>query len=498
MTGVRLGRTARLRMEQLEDRSVPSTFTVNTTQDDLTPANGKFSLREAITRTNTTAGDDVIVVPAGVFKLGQPGTDEDANLGGDLDITDAVTIQGAGAGLTIIDAQRLDRVIDVFGSAPSSIKVVLQGITVRRGNVSSHGGGIRVGNADLVVRDSAITANRAVNSGGGISNGSAQGTGNVRVIRTTIALNVGGQEGGGIGVLGDGSALTVNHCTIRRNIGGFGGGINATSGTVTNSTITGNTATLAGGGFDGSTVTMTGCTVSGNTGGSTGGGGIFVFTAILSKCTVSGNSTAGPSGGIGAGTATLSKCTVSGNSAGYNGGGIAATTATVTSCTIAGNSAGTNGGGVWAQEATLLNVTVAENSAHTGGGLFHNPGGAFSVKNTIVALNLVDATGTAPDLSGVFTDGGHNLIGIGSGSTGIFTGLNGNFVGTMANSIDPKLGPLQNNGGPTKTMALLSGSKAIDAGDNAGAPGVDQRGYPRVKDGNFDGSAIVDIGAFEK
>jgi hypothetical protein len=73
-------------------------------------------------------------------------------------------------------------------------------------------------------------------------------------------------------------------------------------------------------------------------------------------------------------------------------------------------------------------------------------------------------------------------------------------VGIAANPIDPKLGPLASNGGPTKTMALLAGSKAIDAGDNAGAPATDQRGagFPRKKDGNFDGSAIVDIGAFER
>jgi hypothetical protein len=59
---------------------------------------------------------------------------------------------------------------------------------------------------------------------------------------------------------------------------------------------------------------------------------------------------------------------------------------------------------------------------------------------------------------------------------------------------------LQNNGGPTKTMALLAGSKAIDAGDNAGVPATDQRGagFARRRDGDGDGSAIADIGAFEK
>jgi hypothetical protein len=70
----------------------------------------------------------------------------------------------------------------------------------------------------------------------------------------------------------------------------------------------------------------------------------------------------------------------------------------------------------------------------------------------------------------------------------------------MANSIDPKLGPLQNNGGRTQTYALKAGSPAIDRGDNAGIPATDQRGagFARKKDGNGDGSAVVDIGAFER
>ena len=143
----------------------------------MTPANGKLSLREAITKANTTAGADVIVLPAGVFKITLAGAGEDANVTGDFDITDTLTIQGAGAGLTIIDGQQLDRVFDVLGTAPSSIKVVLQGLTVRNGNVTGHGGGIRVGNADLVVRDCVVTGNRASGNGGGISNATRPGRG---------------------------------------------------------------------------------------------------------------------------------------------------------------------------------------------------------------------------------------------------------------------------------------------------------------------------------
>ena len=103
-------------------------------------------------------------------------------------------------------------------------------------------------------------------------------------------------------------------------------------------------------------------------------------------------------------------------------------------------------------------------------------------------------------MDGVFVSLGHNLIGDGFGSTDFTDGVNGDIVGTSANPIDPKLGPLANNGGRTKTHALKAGSRAIDAGDNANLPPTDQRGagFPRKKDGNFNGVAIVDIGAFER
>jgi hypothetical protein len=167
---------------------------------------------------------------------------------------------------------------------------------------------------------------------------------------------------------------------------------------------------------------------------------------------------------------------------------------------VSGNTAGTDGGGIWASAAELLNCTVVENIARNGGGLFHEPGGDFTLRNTIVALNVVGFLLTGADVSGVFTSEGHNLIGDRTGSTGLTHGSNGNIVGDGVNPIDPKLGALKNNGGPTKTHALLAGSKAIDRGDNSLLPLTDQRGagFPRVKDGNGDGIAVVDIGAFER
>src|SRR5262245_1252485 len=118
----------RPRLEALEVRAVPATFNVTTTLDVVDPADGKRSLREAIGQANAHAGADEVIIPAGVFKIAIAGVGEDANATGDFDISDTLTIRGAGAGLTIIDGQQLDRLFDVLGTAPSSIKAVFQGL----------------------------------------------------------------------------------------------------------------------------------------------------------------------------------------------------------------------------------------------------------------------------------------------------------------------------------------------------------------------------------
>ena len=100
-----------------------------------------------------------------------------------------------------------------------------------------------------------------------------------------------------------------------------------------------------------------------------------------------------------------------------------------------------------------------------------------SLVNTLLATNAPGGNS-----SGALTDLGHNLSSDGSCA---FTN-----VGSL-NSTDPRLGLLANNGGPTLTMALLPGSPAIDAGDNASAPPTDQRGIPRPV------GAFADIGAYE-
>jgi hypothetical protein len=112
----------------------------------------------------------------------------------------------------------------------------------------------------------------------------------------------------------------------------------------------------------------------------------------------------------------------------------------------------------------------------------------MAIRNTIIAGNT--AHNFAPDVSGSVSSQGHNLIGDGTGGSGFDPT---DLVGMSDNLIAPRLGPLQNNGGLTPTMALLPGSPAIDAGDNTDAPPWDQRGpaFARVVHGT------IDIGAFE-
>jgi hypothetical protein len=231
--------------------------------------------------------------------------------------------------------------------------------------------------------------------------------------------------------------------------------------------------------------------------------------------TLSRDFAAGLSGGgiYNQGTLTASGCTFSGDSAKEGkGGGIyeAFGSASLTSCTLTGDSVGEVGGIPVSPEAggalyvgrgsaTLTNCTVSLNQANgLGGGIFVASGANVSLINTIVAGNTRSTPAgyteqtTGADVYGYFATADHNLIGNGDGAN-IVNGVGGNIVGSTSNVINALLGPLQNNGGPTMTMALLAGSPAIENADNAAAPTTDQRGVMRRDlPGEF-----TDIGAFE-
>ncbi|MGE3465552.1 MAG: choice-of-anchor Q domain-containing protein, partial [Pyrinomonadaceae bacterium] len=303
--------------------------------------------------------------------------------------------------------------------------------------------------------------------------------------------------------------LTTGLITISRNLTIQGPGANLLSidgnnnSRIFNSTspisLTVNDLTLTGG--------------NGTGGGSTFGGALRVFNAgatlNLNSVTVTGNSASGGGGGVqisNVGTANITNSTISGNTAGFGGGGMQVEEGTVNmvNSTISGNTANSGiagGGGVRVSVDGTVNFTSStitnNTTAFDGGGIIRASTNPVTLRNTIVAGNFDTSGGNAPDASGDFVSSGYNLIGIADGSTG-FTGT-GDQTGTGATPIDPLLGPLANNGGPTMTHALLYPSPAIDAGNNFGVL-TDQRGQTRPFDqvGFANATDGTDIGAYEE
>lgn len=256
--------------------------------------------------------------------------------------------------------------------------------------------------------------------------------------------------------------------------------------TISGLTIANGVSTGSGGGIlNAGTLTLASATISGHR--ATNGGGIFNFeTGIvtIANSTISGN--------------TVSHAIFSGSGGGiFNSGG----TLSLTNSTVSGNTAigpsgnSDSGGGIFTNVGmvTLINSTISGNSADFGGGIRNLNGGVVRSRNTIIALNT---SPSGPDVNGPLTSENFNLIGNNSGAT-ITPVQFSDQIGTAGSPINPMFGPLQGNGGPTLTHALLAGSTAIDKGHASGAT-TDQRGFPRpvgmaaVSDG--DGG---DIGAFE-
>ncbi len=351
------------------------------------------------------------------------------------------------------------------------------------------GGGV-LNSGTATVLGSTFTSNSAT-FGGGVFN-----SGTVTVSGSTFTGNSASNSGGG---LYNGGTATVSDCSFTSNSANLCGGIeNYGTATVIGSTFTSNFAGVKGGGLEnetGGTATVSDSTFTSNSAGTLGGGIENYGTATVSDSTFTSNSaSSGNGGGIdneSGGTATVSGSTFSSNSA-TDGGGIDNNgTLTLTNSTLSGNSANDSGGGIDNESSeggigtlTLTNSTLSGNSAaNDGGGIDNN--GMATLNNTIVANSP-----SGGDVANFATlTGSHNLIEDGSG------GLAGTITG------DPKLGPLANNGGSTQTMALLAGSPAINAGDNAlavdpttGLPlATDQRGAPFVRIAG----GTVDIGAYE-
>jgi CSLREA domain-containing protein len=535
-----------------------------TTTADATTTDGQCSLREAISTVNdpagmgngdctpaTTGGANTITLGAQTYKFANGGAGEDANAGGDLDIagtTTSLTISGAGAGSTVVDANHVDRVFDIH-SGPA---VTFDGVTITNGNApngsgagsgGSPGGGILTTTA-LTLIDSAVTNNKAGNG-------------------ATVSSNPGntGGSGGNGGGINATAALTLTNTTISGNFAGNGGtgGTGSPSNTTGGAGGSGGAAGQGGGLFlFGSPLTITGSTFSGNHGGNGGNGGKGGLGTNGTGAGGSGGGAASgaPGGGLvalgSASTVLISRSTFTGNVAGTGGkggdgddgtgsnggsGGVggpgggggaigAAGSLTITNSTLTGNTAGSGGaggnggngngvgnggnggnGGSGGQGGALItnlstagsltNLTLAANAKGAGGNAgVHGAGNADGTDgsagsagtfdhirvigaNGVALANSITTGGSGAPCSTGVSDGGHNVV-------------TDNCAG-IASVGDPKLGPLTNNGGAAATMALQSGSAAIDAVPASGAncPTTDERGTARPS------GAACDAGAYE-
>ena len=419
------------------------TFTVNSTldqPDDLTipgtchTAANTCTLRAAVMQANRTSGlGATIILPSGVYMLTIPIAGVDGEANGDLNLTTpssgspTITITGAGAGITIIDANQIDRVFHVH----SDRVAVISDVTIRNGylaGANADGGGI-YNEGSLTVRRAAISANHvAVGQGDGINNAPL-------------------------------SSLTLVNSTLSQNSSDYFGGAIDNSGSLilVNSTLSQNTALTVGGAISSSgTLTIRSSTIFGNS--SNDGGGIYTGTGIV----------------------YVINSTISQNYANTNGGGIL--------------KYGTSG------LVALYNTTIIANDADhdrdqlggIGGGVYSGAGARFMVVNTLIAGNTILDAPFSDDCNGTLEAYGLNLFGDMSGCT-IPNVFNAGLI--SPNSI----GPLQNNGGPTYTYALLPGSNAINTtldvlgcvDENGVLLTTDQRGFPRPV------GIRCDVGAFE-
>jgi CSLREA domain-containing protein len=550
----------------------------NNTGDGVCDAGGGVcTLRAAIMQANATTGADNISVPAGTYELTITGVDErcdgggatacvkdaglwvpnidsDASMG-DLDITDDLTITGAGSDVTTVrwadsptgdnDPLSGDRIFHaaVTLTATEDIaSVVIQGLTVENGEV-----GLKPTVAtDVCVADNATLPSSTTYDPSKLNAydieviastcGELDADGKLSDLDTLIIIDQFRRKGGGIAVGGGYSVVTYDSTKVGQPPAVITGGENQVASveyaSLNDVVVINNWSGGDGGGvFMPIPSTISQSRISGNTSEGNGGGlysegNVTVRDTLIGKVFDADTAAAHPeltngnygeNGGAifftGAPQTTLSilRSAINGNEA-IGGAGIAAREAELllTNTTLSGNTARDVGGGIIISgDARLQNVTVANNTATTpaqsgGAGLDVFSNGTFFLSNTLLSNNKFVYTGKPTILANcgcqgsncVFESQGYNLE----------DGDTCNFGITDQVNTDPLLVALADNGGPTETHAIphsaIAGgvdSPAVDAGnsDPKVCPNNDQRTYFRPADGNGDGVKDCDIGAFE-
>lgn len=471
--------------------AVPDQVAANifvTTHNDVIDNNdGVLSLREAIIQANSSKGTDVIQLSDGVYDIDIPiGKGKDATFG-DFDITDNLIIQGAGMGITFIDANQLDRIFEIY----PNITVTIRDCTLMDGlSVGADGGAIYVNKSNLILYDVAFIDNHTEQNA----------------------------DGGALAIVGDGTVFVVNSQFINNSTERDGGAI------------------FYDGSKDGTgTLAILHTFISENTT-ERNGGGIYVQdidNVIIENSFIHANSTISgeaPLGGDGGGglyadnsTVLISGTSIVCNEA-FNGGGIDSKDSSITiiNSTIAenladagkGNPGSGRGGGIFSEDSeyNIINSTISGNTASRGGAIYVEVGSDINILNSTITDNesqnvgltgaidsasastvtlqssIVSGNVDDKDLQGkTFVSNGYNLLG-----DDVTTDSDIILQPTDILSSDPGLEPLAMNGGLTFTHALSADSLAIDNGSNPLNLSTDQTGFDReVQDGQ------PDIGAFE-
>jgi hypothetical protein len=402
-----------------------------------------------------------------------------------------------------------------FEDAADGSKVVVKRSTISGnvGSATSTGANVQifgamaevsVGSARLEVTRTTFAHNRVWAHGGGLGASVSGGALDITAVKSTLdhvrfidnsSVAEDGRDctlfGAAVQLESGSGPLTIKHSSLLQNSGMCSSGTQAArvyGGGVMNlgtAKITVSQSTLAQNRLD---ATSTGADAD------VRGGGIFTIGALaMSRSTVSGNDMRAKAPGT---------SQVIAHGAGLDLGYAGFSNFSLVNSTIAGNVARAKpgaaviaalGGGIYAApvELTITASTIARNSVvgpgsgNHGGGLYQATG-TVTLRNTILALNSSPNAANGPNCFGSVGSGGHNLLGNPTGCG--FTSVGSDKVGK-----NPKLGPLGSNGGPTRTLALLGGSPAIDAiPRSACRVGIDQRGVKRPQNGR------CDIGSFER
>jgi len=387
-------------------------------------------------------------------------------------ISKDLIVIGAGSGVTALDGgsgqpPRTAPLIMV-----SAGRVVISGLSLQNNHTTGVGAGLSNPAGTVQLINSAVTNNATSSSGAGISN-----YGTLSLISTTVTGGTAQMAGGGIWNVG---SLTLLRSSIVNNHALFaqaGGIVNGGSMTVTQSIIAGNSAPHGAAGLD------------------SGGSATSAAPVLIISSTISGN------GGAGVqivGVGTIIASTLSGNTGpglvSYGVPSFVPSTVSIVNSTLSGNGGGLYNDGA---QVSVWGSTISGNRAvyHNAGGLMEKSG-TMSLMTTIIAGNTPGDGGSA-DCAGVVLSRGFNVVGDPSGCMGFSNGVMGDQVGTATRPLDPRLGVLGDNGGPTWTRALLQGSPAKDRGScltpAGGRRTTDQRGMarPSPRGGH------CDVGAYE-